>query len=217
MNRTNQGWLIFSDKMANMCKVASNKWWYWKKQWNVFHCCASNLNYKSFIWATDMIQLLPSPRTTVNNNWWILKLRSFPLSAKKKVGKNPELLNKSAVLTQNNRKTPFLKSRTDVRNSGVVVFYGDFYQPIRLPSWTILQESKCLWRTMCLISSRTDWSQWTGELKKSKCINAPFLKREGKSAVASCRFNMYNQTLQAEENWAHISCSDCQYSHIDTL
>lgn len=63
-----------------------------------------------------MIQLLPSPRTTVNNNWWILKLRSFPLSAKKKkkVGKdpekkNPELLNKSAVLTQNNRKTPFFK------------------------------------------------------------------------------------------------------------
>lgn len=62
-----------------------------------------------------------------------------------------------------------------------------------------------------------DWSRSERKLPgkwKSKSISAPL---GGKSAVASCRFNMNDQTMQAEEKGAHISCSDCRYSHIDTL
>lgn len=64
------------------------------------------------------------------------------------------------------------------------------------------------------ISGLPSWTEAGQRELPGKSINAPL---GGKSAVASCRFNRYNQTMQAEEKRAHISCSDCHYSHIDTL
>ena len=69
-----------------------------------------------------------------------------------------------------------------------------------------------------IVADFKDWSRserkLPGKWKSKSIVSAPL---GGKSAVASCRFNMYDQTMQAEEKGAHISCSDCPYSHIDTL
>lgn len=98
---------------------------------------------------------------------------------KKKVGKNPELLNKSAVLTQNNRKTPFLKSRTDVRNSGVsCVFMGiSTNQSDYLPELFCKNQNVCEGQCVWFQVEQTEVSELVNWKKQTyKCT---FFKKRG--------------------------------------